>query len=387
MSMISKIALGLSVLLLSLPSVTCAAESPIDFDLYGYIKLDVAYDTARTDVGNFHRWVSPHAINSDDAALNMTARESRLGFKIKGPKGEDYATSGQFEFDFYGGGPENKASPYMRHAFMKLEFPKSGWTLLGGQTWDVISPLNPSTVNYSVQWWEGNVAYRRPQLRLTKETKMGESTLTIAGAILRTIGREATDAAGTKTDPGEDAGIPTVQGRVGFSFPLGGHKSAIGFSGHWAREEFDEDAEDNNETVDSWSGHVDLSLKFGGGVHLEAEAWMGENMSAYLGGIAQGINGEGEAIRAKGGWTALEFGPYGKIKSNIGVSMDDPEDDDLADGGRALNLAAFVNTFIDILPGTTLGLEVARLQTDYKAGDETETADAFRVQSALIFKL
>ena len=44
----------------------------------------------------------------------------------------------------------------------------STFTILGGQTWDVISPLNPRSLNYSVYWWAGNIGYRRPQVRLTK---------------------------------------------------------------------------------------------------------------------------------------------------------------------------------------------------------------------------
>ncbi len=379
------------VLLGGLPSF--AKEAPvIDFDLYGFVKLDLSYQTARTNLGNFNRWVTPHALETDDPQMNITANQSRFGFKIKGPRNQKFSADGQLEMDFYSGeGGENKAQPYMRHAFMKVSFIDSGFDLIAGQTWDLIAPLNPSTVNYSVQWWLGNIGYRRPQIRLTKEITIGKSSLSLAGAVLRTIGRPVEDADKARLDPGdsgEDAALPTVQGRLGFSFPLSGkRKSGVGFSGHWAREEFDKDAKNENETLDSWSGVIDLELNLGSVVNLKAEAWMGKNMNAYLGGIGQGVNAEREAIAAQGGWAAVGLGSFGKFKFNFGASVDDPEDDDLSDGARTFNMGIFANTFITLVPQVTLALEASRLQTDYKQGDEIESAAALSFQSAFILKL
>ena len=36
---------------------------------------------------------------------------------------------------------------------------------MAGQNWDLMSPLLPSTVNYSVGWAGGNIGFRRMQLR------------------------------------------------------------------------------------------------------------------------------------------------------------------------------------------------------------------------------
>ena len=73
---------------------------------------------------------------------------------------------------FYGaGGAENKAEIMMRHAFFKLDWPQERFSIIAGQTSDVISPLLPDTINYSVAWWSGNIGYRRPQIRITKDYK------------------------------------------------------------------------------------------------------------------------------------------------------------------------------------------------------------------------
>jgi hypothetical protein len=134
--------------------------SSLDIQLYGFIKLDAAYDTSRIENGNYAKWVENESANDDDDQFNMTANQTKLGAKITGPDGEDMKTSGQVEVDFYEGGSENKARLMMRHAYMKLDWPEKRFNIIAGQTSDVISPLYPSTVNYSVYWWTGNIGYR-----------------------------------------------------------------------------------------------------------------------------------------------------------------------------------------------------------------------------------
>lgn len=386
------ILLALSATFMGAVSAHAGEPAPADvgFDLYGFIKLDTSYATSRTSTGDFQRWVDAHALDSHDPQLNMTANQTRLGFKVAGPADPDYRLCGKLEMDFYGGGAENKPLPYMRHAFVKMGFPGAGVDVIAGQTWDVVSPLNPKTVNYTVQWWAGNVGYRRPQLRVTKGFKLGSSSLSIAGAVLRNIGHPVSDDAGGRLDPGdsgEDSALPMLQGRLGFAFPLGGKaKSAVGVSGHWAREEIDTDARDTHEAVDSWSGHVDLDLHLSSVIGIKGEAWMGQNLDSILGGVGQGLSGL-DPIKARGGWSALSLGPWGGVSFNLGGSVDDPDDDKLPVGGRARNLGAFANLFVDLLPRTTLGLEGALLQTDYKTDEGTQGADGFAVTVSLMFAL
>ncbi|MHC4061247.1 MAG: hypothetical protein ACYSR6_06515 [Planctomycetota bacterium] len=56
--------------------------SNLDIQLYGYVKLDAAYDTSRVDTGNFARWVESETTNKDDDQFNMTANQTKLGLKI-----------------------------------------------------------------------------------------------------------------------------------------------------------------------------------------------------------------------------------------------------------------------------------------------------------------
>ena len=345
---------------LSLPS-----KPPVD--LYGYTKFDACYDTSRISAGNFAQWVEPKG--DQENQFNLTARQTRLGLNFSTPAANGIETSGKLEIDFYGGGPENKNLPMMRHAFMKLDWPKRGFSILAGQTSDVISPLVPSTVNYSVAWWVGDIGYRRPQLRLTKAFKAGaNSQLLFQLAAVR------------PTDEG-NVQPPNFQGRTALSFK----KITLGVSGHWGEEEAD---------LDTWSANLDLMLPIFKWLALTGEAWTGENLDAYLGGIGQGIrcvdaDGDGkrekpvETIASVGGWAAIGLEPFKGWHFNLGGSLDDPDDADLNDADRSLNVSLFGNVLYDVNNVAQIGIEVSQWDTQYK---NQQDRDSFRVQTALSYK-
>ena len=361
---------------------TVALTSKIKAEFYGYLKLDAAYDTARTDIGDFARWVNSEQNNEDDGQFNMTARESRLGVRLHAPGNDSLDVAGRVEVDFYEGGAANKPRLMMRHAYLQLNWKNSDMSIIAGQTSDVFSPLVAPTVQYTVAWWVGNIGYRRPQLRLTKGFAMeGGHRLELSGALARSIGRSSGFDPG---DSGEDAGLPVLQGRIGYSMPFaGGKKAAFGFSGHWGREEYDIDAAGTSEDIDSWSANVDFLIPVADKVVFKGEFFRGENLDAYLGGIGQGVNlATLEAIGSTGGWASLSMGPYDGWLFNFAGSVDDPDDEDLVDGSRARNMSIWGNFKHNLLEYVWWGFEVGYWETQYKA---IEDGDSIRIQTALAF--
>jgi hypothetical protein len=367
--------------------------SGLDVELYGRLKFDAAYDDSRIDNGNYARWVQSEATNKDDSQFNMTARETRLGMRIYGPDTGDIKTSGRVEADFYGSGEENKAGLMMRHAYMNIEWPQDKFSILAGQTSDVISPLYPDTLNYTVGWWAGNIGYRRPQLRLTKGYTLDKDVeLKIEGAIARTIGLGGSFTPG---DAGEDAGIPSFQARTSVTFPSWGYKpTTIGVSGHWAKEEFDTTANGANDKFDSWSLNLDILQPVNKHLTLKGELFTGKNLAAYLGGIGQGVRNIGtptspvydKEISSRGGWLAAGLGPWDKWSFNVGISVDDPDNDDLGgvtDNNREYNRAIFGNVIYAIDKNADIGFELSQWKTKYTDQDD---ADALRGQMSLIYK-
>lgn len=366
--------------------------STVDINIYGYIKLDAAFDSAKVNTGNFARWVESEEGRSGDTQFNMTANQTRLGLQLRGPDVQGVQTGGLVEMDFYGGGTENKPNPMMRKAYLTVNWPGWDFEIRAGQDSDIISPLVPDTVNYTVQWWAGNIGYRRPQLRLTKGLELGsDARLVLQAAAARTIGEvsEFDDV----MESGSDAGYPTIQARAALSFPfLGPTATTIGTSGHWAQEEYD--TPDGDTELDTWSVNLELSQPLTTWLRIKAEGFVGENLDAYLGGIGQGTNldfvgdpptdlASANEIYSYGGWIAAGLGPFEAWSFNMGASVEQLDGSDIDDGQRHTNNAYYVNAIYTLFKTTQLGLEVAWWRTEYKNLDDGE---ALRVQAAMIFK-
>jgi hypothetical protein len=328
-------------------------------DLYGYIKLDASYENGVGNAGDYARWVDPG--DPATGSFYMTARQTRFGWNFVQPEYENKKVDGKLEFDFYGGGADNKYLLMFRHAFVKIHWIKQNFEIIAGQTSDIISPLVPNTVNYSVAWWAGDIGYRRPQLRLGWTVGSGSTNLNLIGAATRPIG-------------GENEGQPAWQGRAAVSFKLAGRKAELGVSGHTGKE----------ADYKSYSGNFDVSLPLGNKTAFTAEGFWGKNMDAYLGGINQGVNDStGTEIESQGGWAALSFGPFNEWSFNLGGSMDDPKDEDLETGMRSRNTSIWANCYYNITQTTVVAYEISRWETQYL---NESSWDSYRNQLAFIFK-
>ncbi len=344
-----------------------AASDKFSIKTHGYIKLDASYDDSSTS-GNYVVYVPSEGVVKDDNEFNMTARQTRLGVTIKAPEFEGWNASGKVEIDFFGDGPsvhESKAEIMMRHAY--VEFSKGSVSWLAGQTWDVMSPLNPVTLNYPAGLAVGNIGYRRPQLRVSFNNKFNEGTgLLTQLAVSRTNGVANEDLDGGGQNDGADSGFPTFQGRVALTTNgPAGKKTVIGISGHYGQEEVDWAGTETD--FDSWSGNLDFTIPLSSRFTVMGEAFTGENIDDYYGGILQGVNtATGKEISTTGLWAQLMFAADKKWQHSAGFGIDNPDTEDLNNGNRDKNSVFFVNTMFRLMPKLTLGLEYSYWETKYK---------------------
>lgn len=378
---------------LMLSCIALAGDKPsFEIKPYGYFKLDGAYDQNLTSHGNFVMWVAqPDADRvGDDEQYNMTANETRLGVNLSS-KDYDYAQiNAKIEFDLYGAAvAENKAELMLRHAYFTVR--KGNIMLLAGQSWDLISPLNPSTLNYPVLWGCGNIAYRRPQVSLWYDAVKNESTtMTFAGGFFRTIGTDLTptfsialaDEDADGSDDGTDAGIPSFQGRWDVTYKWSGNSVRFGASGLWGRLKA-ETNKGNYENYESYAiaGHLAFSMnnQFG----ILGEFYSGQNLGSYLGGILN--NSTIDGLKSMGGWGSAWVKPNDKVKLVGGYGYDDPDNADMT-SGRSLNTCVYGNVQYTLVPGVMVGLEVSRWETEYMAADaSTSNYDDLRVQTSFKF--
>lgn len=389
------------------------------FKFSGYFKADYSFDQARVSPGDYALMVLR---GPEDEVTNMTARETRLGLDFSWAENA-LRSDAKLEFDFYGLGAapaslnsmENKSAPMLRHAYLKVT--KGHWSVLAGQTSDVISPLVPSTVNYTVGWAQGNIGYRRPQFRFTAWADLGPGTLTACVAAARTIGHDLDErriegtpdsiaATGDGIDDGADSPMPTIQGRLGLETGFGSEGNvAIGVSGHYGREEakittFSTGGgliDQETLELESWSFNVDLKLKLTSRASVSGEFFMGQNLGAYLGGVLQDYGPDLGELGAMGGWGMLSLVPAEKATFNIGYCFDDPDEEDfiVAEGDTDvminMNSVFFGNVMYRVTNNVTAMIEGSYLKTTYltktMSGGVTDSNDldfdSIRVQCAL----
>jgi len=362
---------------------------PINFALpagwqikpYGTIKFDMSYDDSAAigDGGDYIVWVSPEDNNNNsDDKTSFTARQTRLGTTIFAPSINEREISARIEIDFYNPefATENKSTIQMRHAYCQITGPD--WSLLFGQTSDLISPLAPATLNYPVGWFAGNVGYRHPQLKYTKWWKnKRESTFKIEAALSRQIKQ---DVDGLGIDDGQDAALPSILGRFSYSRPYNKKRIECGVSGHYGEEEIDHVSGGKDIDVKTWSVNADIRFPIGNSIEFKGECFVAENFDSYFGGIGQGVNSTTyEEIKSIGGWVQLGFTPYDRWAFYAGGGIDDPRDGDLHSGARSRNSFMFCNATYFFARYLSVALELGYWKTDYK---HDSNGDDIRIQNS-----
>ncbi len=344
---------------------------------YGAFWSDVVYATERTNTGPFTLWVFSEE-EQGEPAFAADARRSRFGLNVVGPRFDflgSAASKGRVEVDFFGSFvTENRAGVLLRHVYWEVE--NNAFRFLVGQTWDVVSPRIPEMVNYSGAWNAGDIGFRRAQVRLERFfTVSPECRWIVQASINQDV---VTDF---PADPGvrrEAAGWPVVEGRVACKLSAGGAEHdaiELGVSGHIGETGFDFltpgppplslPAEDDGRFL-TWSANADVRIPFNPRVGFQGEFFTGSNLSAFLGGIGQGVCPCARLpIRSTGGWAEVWVCWNRLLHSHFGYGVDDPLDGDFL-FGRSYNQVIFGNLLCDVTDNLTVGFEVSSWKTLFR---------------------
>lgn len=150
-------------------------ENKQQFDLSGYVKNDLFWDTRQTVAareGHFLLW--PAAINEDVNGkdinavpnFNYLSLQSRLSFTWKGTEALGAKISAKIESDFFAQNNENINLFRLRHAYVKMNWENT--ELLIGQYWIPMFTTEcfPGTVSFNTGT-PFNPFGRNPQIRLS----------------------------------------------------------------------------------------------------------------------------------------------------------------------------------------------------------------------------
>jgi hypothetical protein len=188
-------------------------RSQWSLETYGYARFDAIIDSTQSFDDGLSPWLIQRAgtYRGDHARAIFTARDSRVGFKVKAPEYSGLRSSAVLELDFYGltisdakkhdqvvFGPLR-----IRHAYAKLE--TDIVDVIAGQTYDVFGwggTFYPATVGYLGV--PGQIYHRTPQLRVEKTINAGGLAVTPA-------------VAAVKPGQRDNGGFPDVQGGIKLS--------------------------------------------------------------------------------------------------------------------------------------------------------------------------
>ncbi|HEY4759676.1 MAG TPA: hypothetical protein VIH42_03770 [Thermoguttaceae bacterium] len=338
---------------------------------YGYLWGATTFETEHSNNGDFTYYVFS-AEDQGQPTWHVDAKSTRIGFDVLGPRIACLncaQSGGKLEFDFQGASlSENKGTVLLRHAYWEVK--DEEFRLLGGQTWDVISPLYPGTIMYTVYWAAGNIGYRRAQFR-------GERYLAFSDVFLLTAqgsinGDIISDTAPTGISAsGDHSDWPVLEGRVALTLGPRGkedHPIIFGISSHVGEQWFTFTGVDpvRNLPAKTWSFNVDLKAPITDRLGFQGECYTGENLSAYQGGILQGYNFTlRKSIYDTGGWMEVWYYWTPQWHSHVGYTIDDPLNSDIPAGGRTYNHAYWGNLIYDVTKQFTCGLEASSWRTLY----------------------
>ncbi len=353
-------------------------KSAITF--YGFIRLDIVYDTDRPNNTQIPMTILPDTGSGPggESDFTMHPRLTRFGFDLDAGTVDplDAQVTGKVEVDFYQAASpasNSRETLRMRHAWVKLQW--EDFSLLAGQREDIASPLAPTVNNDFVMWNAGNTGDRRPQVRV----EYAKSGFTITGGIGLTGADDgAVDGSYLR---GEISSLPTIQLRAGYEFDGWVEKKTIKVGGwvHFAKEDLDTPVGGEDSFTSTMFG-IDAVIPVHDRVTLYLEFWTGTNLDDVRGGIGQGVAGV-EEIDATGGWIEVQVKVSDVWTPLLGIYMDDPDDEFLAAGAPDKNFTIAFGNRMKFGP-ITIGADYLNWKTEYvnSSNDGTDNRFNFFIQ-------
>jgi hypothetical protein len=349
-------------------------KSGIPIRFYGFFRLDAYYNTARANSVILPFVVLPEngtTAKPNDDQFFLDPRLTRLGVDVLPGEVGGTKVSGKLEIDFANfpsGTTESRATPRIRLAYVDVG--NDGLTLRAGQDWDVISPLFPTVHGELLMWNAGNLGDRRAQIQgryAPKESCFDlRASLGLTGAIKGENLDPTVSGVSSEVD-GFDSGMPHLQVRAGCKRDLlvENKPAELGLWGAIGQAETDT-AFGGRTRFDVWTVGGDVSLPLCPSLTLRGEAWVGENLGDFRGGIGQTINtARGEEIGSVGGWGELVWAATAKTRFHVGAAVDDPDNDEVPANNPKRNLTGYAGTVVDWDSGLRTGFDVLYWETDW----------------------
>jgi hypothetical protein len=314
--------------------------------------------------------ISPD-FGNDSQRAEVHAKSSYLGAAVIGPQVGSFQVGGLALAYFYG---ENVLDdlPGVFLARLYGELKNDFWRFSIGLDGDLVVPLAPTTVNWSIGNGAGNMGYQRAQFRVERYIHpYANSQWTLQFALTDPT---VTSYANFNFTEGlqEDNGWPNIEGRVAWGYgprcELAGEQKRtveVGISGLVGQ--LRRTGLGPPDVADVWAYGIDAQVKLTDWLGVKGEFFDGQTIGTYNAAIVQNFNANRDGIRSRGGWGEVYVYWTPCLHSHLGYSIDNPRDSDLTAGLASRNEFVFGNIFWDLTSSFEVGFEVSHWKTAYVA--------------------
>ncbi len=373
--------------------------------LSGIALLNIFGNRGSVDNQDLPTLARPRGPLESGGNFGATIRQSSLGLEIFGPKLGEAKTSGEMQFDFFGGFPntlDGVTAGLVRLRIAKVRLDWQRTSIVAGQDTPFFSPLSPTSLAslaLPAFAYSGNLWTWTPQVRVERRLDLSDtSSVLIQGGILDPLtGQPPADSFYRSPQAGESAGQPAYATRIAWTNGALGRPLTVGAGGYYARQNWG-----FGRTVDAWAGMADWDLPLGRWLSLTGEFYRGRALGGLGASVGRSVLFSGPPMLASssvlglnsaGGWAQLKFRPTEKLEFNGAFGEDTSLASDLnrfaqsqsyVDPSLARNQSTLVNSIYRLRSNLLFSVEYRRLRTSevYAARN---TADHLNVGVGVLF--
>ena len=344
----------------------------------------------------------PKASGDSNGSFGATVRQSQVSLEILGPELGGAKTSGNLNFDFFGGFPsttEGVTAGLVRLRTAKLALDWKNTSVVAGQDTPFFSPLSPTSLvstAYPAMAYSGNLWTWTPQVYVEQRVALSDdSKVALQFGILDPLTGELPAAEYNRMPTaGERSGMPAYAMRLGWQRAANEQVAALGIGAYYARQNWG-----FNRTVDAWAATADWSLPLGPWFSLSGELYRGRGIaglgagatgSVLFIGLPDAPNTYALVLNSAGGWSQLKFKPVPKTEFNAAFGEDRPfpyrfSQLQLVHGSPITrNASGFLNVIYQARSNLLFSVEYRRLWTS-RFGDSTKKAGQVGLGAGIIF--
>jgi len=318
---------------------------------YGFVELNGYYEDSQFMGNDGPIWIVQERLRS----IGLSPRVTRFGFNVNFPTITEINLGATLESDFagdYADSPYAESRPMMRlrHAYIDISknpVPKKTVGVKVGNTWSIISPLNPSVEPITMAWGLGNIWQRQPQVQLYFDQKLDHGKVGGAVAANRPMTGDSIYRAtniSSAIDAGDASCMPMMEWECHFERKVDPFELYLSCSGLFGKEDYtgmtakkiggaDYKVNGNVVNVDGIFGAAKATW---GKLTLQGEIYAGENLDLFGTQLSSGLKYVRndvtkvltvlDSVKTRGGWVQFSFNPTKKLNLNWIYGIDDPED-------------------------------------------------------------